>query len=209
MSTNSEPAPEVRLSPFGLRVGATLLDGIFMAFLAFLVAMGLGFLGIFVGMFRPEEELPLNTLIVVSAILVSFAYYVGTWGGKSGQTLGHFMIGGRVVAKDGGRLGYGRATVRYIGFIISGLLLSLGFLWAQFDKKRQGLHDKLAGSYVVNIDDEFENENVTLVASDAGKGIGWLVLWVVLAVAAPAALFGSLLVLGPAVARMIKALLAG
>jgi uncharacterized RDD family membrane protein YckC len=29
------------------------------------------------------------------------------------------------------------------------VLLGIGWLWAFFDKDRQGLHDKLAGTYVV------------------------------------------------------------
>lgn len=37
----------------------------------------------------------------------------------------------------------------WIGKAISGLLLSLGFLWILFDRDKQGWHDKLMSTYVV------------------------------------------------------------
>jgi len=38
---------------------------------------------------------------------------------------------------------------RYLGYFVSFLPLGLGFLWIAFDKRKQGWHDKLAGTVVI------------------------------------------------------------
>jgi len=50
---------------------------------------------------------------------------------------------------DGNRIGFGRATGRYFGTFISGLILLIGFLMAAFTEKRQALHDMMASTLVV------------------------------------------------------------
>ena len=54
----------------------------------------------------------------------------------------------RVVRTDGKRLKFGNALRRSLGYIVSGILF-LGYLWILFDNRRQGFHDKLAGTMVV------------------------------------------------------------
>lgn len=84
---------------------------------------------------------------VVGALFVS-VYGVVAWS-INGETVGDMLLGLRVVRADGRRLSLGRAFMRLIGAYISGLALFLGFLWALFDGRRQGWHDKLAGTVVV------------------------------------------------------------
>ena len=58
----------------------------------------------------------------------------------------------RVIDVDtGGPIGYGRAFVRYIGRILSAIVIFLGYLWMLWDRERQCWHDKLAGDYVVPV----------------------------------------------------------
>ncbi len=38
---------------------------------------------------------------------------------------------------------------RYLGYFASTIPLCLGFLWIAFDKRKQGWHDKLAGTVVI------------------------------------------------------------
>jgi len=42
-----------------------------------------------------------------------------------------------------------QSIIRYIGYYISLLPIGLGFLWVGWDKKKQGWHDKLAGTVVI------------------------------------------------------------
>ncbi len=39
--------------------------------------------------------------------------------------------------------------VKYLGYYLSAIPLLLGFVWVAFDKRKQGFHDKLAGTFVV------------------------------------------------------------
>ena len=66
-------------------------------------------------------------------------------------TLGKRMLSLRVTDLHGRRIGFGQANGRYWSKIISGLLLFMGFLMVGFDRKKQGLHDKLAGTLVVRV----------------------------------------------------------
>jgi len=42
-----------------------------------------------------------------------------------------------------------QAIVRYLGYYVSLLPLGLGFFWIAFDEKKQGWHDKMAGTMVI------------------------------------------------------------
>jgi uncharacterized RDD family membrane protein YckC len=66
-----------------------------------------------------------------------------------GQTLGKKAVGIKVVDADGNLLRPGAATVRWIGSIVSGIILLIGYLMAVWDERKQALHDKMAGSFVV------------------------------------------------------------
>ena len=56
----------------------------------------------------------------------------------------------RVVKEDGRAAGFFAMLIREsIGKTISGMALSLGFLWILFDQDNQGWHDKLMNTYVV------------------------------------------------------------
>jgi uncharacterized RDD family membrane protein YckC len=85
-------------------------------------------------------------------ILLGLVYYVYFWSNSSpwpGQTLGSKLLNIRVIRTDGSDLSISQALIRYIGFIISGIVLLIGFIWAAFDPNKQGWHDKIAGTYVV------------------------------------------------------------
>jgi uncharacterized RDD family membrane protein YckC len=53
------------------------------------------------------------------------------------------------VDTQGRRVSFGRATGRYFGKILSGLILGIGFLMAGFTERKQALHDSIADCLVV------------------------------------------------------------
>lgn len=65
-------------------------------------------------------------------------------------TLGKMALSIIVTDINGNRLTFGRATGRYFGKILSGLILYIGFIMAAFTEKKQALHDMIAGCLVVN-----------------------------------------------------------
>ena len=64
-------------------------------------------------------------------------------------TLGKRAFGLRVVDETGQRIRFGRATGRYFGKIVSEFLLFVGYLVVAFSKKKQGLHDMMANTLVI------------------------------------------------------------
>jgi len=56
----------------------------------------------------------------------------------------------RVVdAETGDSLSLGKSIGRYFAYIVSFLPLGLGIFWIALDRRKQGWHDKLAGSVVI------------------------------------------------------------
>ena len=85
--------------------------------------------------------------------VIGIVYYITLEGGPRGQTVGKMALGIRVYdLKQGGPIGYGRATIRYFGRIVSTIPLFLGYFWMIWDKEKQTWQDKFAGSVVVPVD---------------------------------------------------------
>jgi uncharacterized RDD family membrane protein YckC len=83
-------------------------------------------------------------------ILIPVVYDIVLW--AVGGTLGQRALGMRVVNADtGGNLGLGRSLLRFVGLLISTIPIYLGLIWVGFDARKQGWHDKIAGSLVVRI----------------------------------------------------------
>lgn len=67
-------------------------------------------------------------------------------------TPGKMAVAIKIVdAKTGGKLSMGQSVVRYLGYFIAMVPLGLGLLWVAFDARKQGWHDKMAGSVVVGV----------------------------------------------------------
>jgi uncharacterized RDD family membrane protein YckC len=63
-------------------------------------------------------------------------------------TLGKRVMRLRVTTADGDRIGWGRAFSRNCSKLLSALPLAVGFIWAAFDQRKQGWHDKIGGTLV-------------------------------------------------------------
>lgn len=85
----------------------------------------------------------------VANIVVAWLYFSLMESSGKQATVGKMALGLKVINKDGSKLNFGQATVRYIGKIISGMILLIGFIMAGFTEKKQALHDMIAGTYVV------------------------------------------------------------
>jgi uncharacterized RDD family membrane protein YckC len=203
--TSAESAREetVRVIGFGMRLVATLLDAFFVGAISLMVAFLIGFFAVFVDIFRDPESTSALLIVPLSGFIFSAAYYVVAWK-NSGTTIAKFIFGQKVISSDGKDLTWGKAVRRYIGYIVSLVALSIGFLWIAFDGKRQGWHDKIAGTYVVDVEDDFfDSDAVNLIPRDAGSGWFWLIVWIIVAVGVPGGLVAGLLVLGPTMANFI------
>jgi uncharacterized RDD family membrane protein YckC len=50
---------------------------------------------------------------------------------------------------DGNKIDVVRGLLRYVGIILSIIPLFLGLIWAAFDPRKQGWHDKMAQTVVI------------------------------------------------------------
>lgn len=98
----------------------------------------------------PIEEIPVYSPMDIVINLV-FAVVVIIFWVKKGATPGKMLFGLQIRdAKTGAFISVPRALLRYfIGYTVSALVLGLGFIWAGFDAKKQGWHDKIASTVVV------------------------------------------------------------
>ncbi len=89
-------------------------------------------------------------------------YRVGFWT-VTGQTPGMALFGLRVLRRDGRPLGLGTALRRALGYVACLFTFGLGFLAVAFSVRRQGLHDRIAGTIVVH--DWLERSEHALLAA--------------------------------------------
>jgi uncharacterized RDD family membrane protein YckC len=78
-------------------------------------------------------------------------YYVYLHGAY-GQTFGKMALKIRVVNEDGTNLDYRKAFLRWLGYFLCDLTFHIGYVWAAFDHRKQGLHDKVCKTLVVRAD---------------------------------------------------------
>ncbi len=84
----------------------------------------------------------------VFSLLLPLVYFFASWA-LGGQTVGNAIVGLKVVSTNGRKVTVGAAFLRLIGYAIAIIPLGLGFVWSLVDDRRQGWHDKLAGTYVI------------------------------------------------------------
>jgi uncharacterized RDD family membrane protein YckC len=81
--------------------------------------------------------------LVVGSLIVGFWRYCGATPGK-------LAVGVKIVdATTGAAPSTGRLVIRLACYLVSALPFYLGFLWIVFDRRKQGWHDKIAGTVVI------------------------------------------------------------
>jgi uncharacterized RDD family membrane protein YckC len=81
--------------------------------------------------------------------MLSWIYYASMESSSWQATLGKKILGLRVTDLAGNRITFARASGRFFGKILSGMILGIGFLMAGFTARKQALHDILAGCLVL------------------------------------------------------------
>lgn len=147
-SAPAAPSPELLpKGGFWQRVAAALVDSAAVTVVQFAGVFLLGFILQATAGGVDAVELMAGLLSTALAI----AYYV-FFTGYCGQTPGKMLLGLKVIRTDGRDIGYGRAFAREVpAKFLSGILLGIGYLMVAFDRRKQGLHDKIADTYVIKI----------------------------------------------------------
>jgi uncharacterized RDD family membrane protein YckC len=90
-----------------------------------------------------------RSLLQLWVLAVAGAYFAWFWT-HGGQTLPMKTWRLRLVRRDGAPVSVARAVHRYLLAALGLFALGLGFLWALVDRDRQFLHDRLAGTAIVD-----------------------------------------------------------
>lgn len=138
-------SPEV-LAPAGMwrRLASLLYEGLLLFGIVFVA----GYL--FVALARDAQSGLLRLAFQVYLFAVCGSYFTFCWA-RSGQTLAMKTWRLRVSASGGAIPSIARAFLRYL-FAIPSIGSGIGLLWAVFDRDGQFLHDRLAGTRIVNSD---------------------------------------------------------
>ena len=152
--------PQPTYAGFWIRLVARLLDGLILGIpfgIVFLVVAGA--VGLFASNTSNSSQDTQNAaaaafggvfiLLYLLVLVVQIGYWIYFWG-SSGQTLGMRLLHLKVVdANTGGPIGYARATVRFLMSIVNSWACYIGWIWVAFDPRKQGWHDKVANSVVL------------------------------------------------------------
>lgn len=135
---------------FWNRVGAYLIDAVIMYVANTVVFTVFGISMIPVASTAPEEVLGgAFWLALTVTLVINWLYFAMMESSARQATLGKMALGLSVTDESGQRIGFGRATGRYFGKILSGLILFIGYIMVAFTQRKQGLHDILAGTLVL------------------------------------------------------------
>ena len=128
---------------FWIRVVAYIIDGIILMIP----------IGILQFLLKGNADDPTSghpVLLVFLILAIEVGYFAGLWSSGAQATLGQKVCGMRVVrSADGARISFGRGILRMLGIMISSAILCIGFLMVAFTERKQGLHDMIAGTYVL------------------------------------------------------------
>lgn len=146
--TETEAHPK---AGFWMRLVATVIDTFIVLVLLLLLGSLLALAGFATGGGGEDAGGNIAILILLFVLALSVAYYV-FFTGYCGQTPGKMALRIKVIRCDGSSLSYGRAAFREIpAKFISGIILGIGYLMVAFDDQKQGLHDRIADTYVIKL----------------------------------------------------------
>jgi len=154
--------PTIRYGGFWIRFCAYILDAIIIGLIQgalFALLFGGSILDLvgdaMSGRLTPGADVALGVLpMVFTARFLGFflsgAYFAWCWT-QYGATPGKMAFGLKVINPDGSPISIGQALGRYLGMLLSGIIIGIGFIMAAFDDQKRALHDRLVNTRVVYI----------------------------------------------------------
>lgn len=138
----------LRYANFWKRVAAQMFDQIILGVITS------GFAALLAITVIPAEVTiqQLYAATTIGSLVINWLYFAAMESSTAQATLGKLAIELRVVDMNGQRIGFGRASGRFFGKMVSGLMLGIGYLMVGFTPKRQAMHDMLTDCLVINHD---------------------------------------------------------
>jgi len=136
---------EFEYAGFWVRVVATLIDTVLLVVITFplLISIyGWAYFDESTGFIADPMDFLISWVFPAIAIILFWIY--------KQATPGKMAVSARIVdAATGRHPSTGQFIGRYFAYYVSIIPLGLGIIWVAFDKRKQGWHDKLAGTVVI------------------------------------------------------------
>ncbi|MCF6257868.1 MAG: RDD family protein [Gammaproteobacteria bacterium] len=148
---------EQEYAGFWIRTGAAIIDTILILIIILPILTAIYGVNYWVSesFVQGFWDVLFNYLLPAIAVIVFWVYKSAT----PGKMATKLTI---VDAKTGGKPSTGQFIGRYLGYYVSIIPLFLGIIWVGIDKRKQGWHDKLAGTVVIKSNKsepvKFENQ---------------------------------------------------
>ncbi len=137
-------ATELEFAGFWSRTGAAIIDTILLMLITAPILISI----YGTDYFTSEEVIAGSWDFLISWVLPAFATII-FWIYRA-ATPGKMAIRAKILDAETGRAAStGQLIGRYFTYFVSIIPLCLGIFWIGFDKRKQGWHDKLAGTVVV------------------------------------------------------------
>ncbi len=135
---------EQEYAGFWIRTGAAIIDSILILIIILPILTAIYGTGYWVSesFVQGFWDVLFNYILPAIAVIIFWVYKSAT----PGKMATKLTI---VDAKTGGTPSTGQFIGRYLSYYVSMLPLFLGIIWVGIDKRKQGWHDKLAGTVVI------------------------------------------------------------
>jgi uncharacterized RDD family membrane protein YckC len=162
------PPSHLAYAGFWIRFVAYLIDGLIISIVVFIAAFVISMVFMVIGSalgtgfknYSGSDSNNTNPAAVVmmglmelaiwaTVIGASWLYFAKMESGPGQATIGKRAMGLQVTDIAGQRIGFGRASGRFFGKIVSAMTFYIGFIMAAFTERKQALHDMIAGTLVV------------------------------------------------------------
>ncbi len=141
--------------------------GFWIRFLAYLIDLALiwaGFLALYFagfesvldldppgyGEIEPSSNVSRSLPGFIVFVLVAWLYEAILTSSRHQATVGKLLLNLKVVDENYDRIGFALATFRHMLKYVSHFVLEIGFIMIAFRESKEGLHDLMAGTYVIH-----------------------------------------------------------
>ena len=135
----------IRYVGFWLRFGASIIDSIMVIMFTYPFLFLMGTRGGF-SLGASAQGTPDLIITYVFPFIATILFWVY----KSAKP-GKILLNTKIIdEKTGNKPTIKQSIIRYLGYYVSLIPLGLGFFWIAWDEKKQGWHDKMAGTVVIH-----------------------------------------------------------
>lgn len=146
--TQEQSVKDWQYAGFWIRFGAYIIDMIILYAAFFVLMLVLGSLVVSQAM-SPGNLINYQFGFQIGFTVLGLLYFSLLESSSYQGTLGKYAVGIKVCDAQQQQISFPNALGRYLGRILSTIILLIGYIMIGFDQYKQGLHDKLADTYVI------------------------------------------------------------